>query len=199
GAHHRWRAEYVVFQGLFEKETSEMERARQLDPLSLIIAADNDALLYFSRQYDRAIKELLEVQEMDKNFLRGHVVIYPYVETGRFREAEADLENWRRFEGDNSPWPAALQVYVYGRSGDQANAQRALAKLKQLSRRRQVDPFALSLAYVGMSRQQQALTWLEKAVEQRSPALSSLKVDPIYDPLRTDPRFQDLLRRIGLL
>ena len=89
-------------------------------------------------------------------------------------------------------------AYVYGRSGQPVQARHALEKLEQLYRRQPMDPAAILSAYVGMGKNDQAFAWLEKAYAQHSSGLTSLKVDPGYDPLRNDPRFQDLLRRVGL-
>jgi len=192
---HHWYAEHLAFRGRFDEALRESERARQLDPLSLIIAVDNGEIRYFSRQYDQAIQRFRAVQEMEPNFPRLHLVVFAYVERGMFAEALADTKNWR--EAGSSPWFWSLLAYTYARAGQQPEAQRALDKLLELNRRQQIDPSALIWAYIGMGNKEQAFTWLEKAYSQHS-SLTNLKVDPIYDPLRSDPRFQDLLRRVGL-
>jgi TolB-like protein/DNA-binding winged helix-turn-helix (wHTH) protein/Tfp pilus assembly protein PilF len=193
---HHWYAEYLAYQGRFDEAFAESERARQLDPLSLIIATDNGAILYFSRQYDRAIKQFRSVLDMEPNFPRAHLLVFAYVQKGLFADALADIEKWRR--NDDAPGIWSIQAYVYGRSGKQAEARRALEKLQQLNRRQQMDPAAIALAYVGMDNKDDAFAWLQKAYSEHSNALTALKVDPIYDPLRRDPRFQELLRRVGL-
>ena len=91
----------------------------------------------------------------------------------------------------------SMLAAAYGRAGQQPEAQRALDKLLEMNRRQQIDPSALIWAYIGMGNKDQAFIWLEKAYSQHA-NLTTLKVDPIYDPLRSDPRFQDLLRRVGL-
>jgi tetratricopeptide (TPR) repeat protein len=169
--------------------------ARELDPLSLIIAVDNGQILYFSRKYDRAIQQFRAVGEMEPNSPRVHIVNFSYVERGMFTEALADIETWRRL--DPSPWMWSLLAYSYGRAGQQPEAQRALDKLLELNRRQQIAPAGFVMAYIGMGNKEQAFIWLEKAYSQHA-NLTTLKVDPIYDPLRGDPRFQDLLRRVGL-
>ena len=193
---HHWYAECLTWLGRFDEALRESERARQLDPLSLIIAADNGAILYFSRQYDRAIEQFHTVLEMEPGFPRAHLVLYAYVEKGMYAEAVADIE--KRAEPDDVPWKWATLAYVYGRSGQPVQARHALAKLEQLYRRQPMDPAAMLSAYVGMGNNDQAFAWLEKAYTQHSSGLTTLKVDPGYDPLRNDPRFQDLLRRVGL-
>ena len=191
---HHWYAEHLALLGRFDEALRESERARELDPLSLIIAVDNGQILYFSRQYDRAIQQFRAVGEMEPNYPRVHIVNFSYVERGMFAEALADIKTWRQM-GD-SPWMWSVLAYIYGRAGQQPEAQRALDKLLELNRRQQIGPPALIWAYIGMGNKEQAFIWLEKAYSQH--AIITLKVDPIYDPLRSDPRFQDLLRRVGL-
>jgi len=195
---HHWYAEYLAHQGRFDEAFAESERARQLDPLSLIIATDDSAILYFSRQYDRAIAKFRSVLDMEPNFPRAHLLVFAYVEKGMFADALADIEKWRRIDDVHLPGIWAIEAYVYGRSGQQVEAQRALEKLQQLNRRRQIDPATIALAYIGMDNKDEAFAWLQRAYSERSNGLMPLKVDPIYDPLRSDPRFQELLRRVGL-
>jgi len=195
---HHWYAECLAFQGRFDEAFAEIQRARQLDPLSLIMAADNGAILYFSRQYDRAIEQLRAVLAMEPNFPRAHIVVFAYVEKGRFADALTGIENWRRTDDD--PWFWALEAYVYGRAGQPARARQALVKLQQVNRRRKSDPTPmLSVAYAGMGNKDESFALFEKLYSEHSHALIGLKVDPMYDSLRSDPRFQDLLRRFGLL
>lgn len=89
-------------------------------------------------------------------------------------------------------------AYTYGRAGKQVQAEQALRKLLALNRQHPMDPMVIVLAYVGLGNNVQAIAWLEKAYAQHSNGLTALKVDPAFDPLRSDPRFQDLLRRVGL-
>jgi tetratricopeptide (TPR) repeat protein len=182
---------------LFEEAFPEMQRARQLDPLSMIIQSDNGVFLYFSRQYDSAIAQFHAVLEMEPNFPRANIIAFAYVQEGRFADALADLESWHRV-GNDMFWFWSLQAYVYGRASQPVPARRALANLYQLHRRHPIDPFAFVAPYIGLSDKDQAFAWLDKSVTAHSPGLTALKVDPIYDSLRSDPRFQELLRRVGL-
>jgi TolB-like protein/DNA-binding winged helix-turn-helix (wHTH) protein len=192
---HQWYAEHLAWRGRFDEALGESERARQLDPLSLIIATDNGMILYYSRQYDRAIAQFTAVREMDPGVERAGIIFEVYVRKGMYAEAEAYME--KQLPGD-SPWEFSNRAYTYGRAGDRAKAERALTKLLDLNRRQALDPMVLVPAYIGMGNNDQAIAWLEKGYAQRSNSLTGLKVDPIYDPLRGDPRFQDLLRRVGL-
>ena len=194
---HHWYAEHLTWLGRFDEALRESEQARQLDPLSMIIAADNGVILYSSRQYDRAIEKFRSVLAMEPNFSRTSIVINAYVERGMFAEALADIDQRRRVNGD-AAWSWAVLAYVYGRSGQQTQARRAVKKLEQLNRREQIDPAVLAGVYTAMGNRDQAFACLEKAYSQHSTLLVTLKVEPMYDPLRSDPRFQDLLRRVGL-
>jgi len=194
---HHWYAEHLAWMGRFDEALRESERARQLDPLSLIIATDNGAILYYSRQYDRAIEQFRAVRELDPNFSGTGMIRQAYAQKGMFAEVSAELEKARKTYGD-APWICSGLARVYGRTGQQAQARHEMAKLEQWNRRQPIDPAVFFSAYVGMGNKDQALAWLEKAYTQHSNAMITLKVDPLYDPLRDDPRFQNFLRRVGL-
>ena len=192
---HQWYAEFLSLQGRFQEAFAESERARQLDPLSLIIATDNASILYYSRQYDRAIAQCLTVLEMEPNFPRAHLMVGAYVEKGQFEEAIADIEKW----DDAGPWTLAWKAYVYGRAGKQLQARQALARLQHFYGNNQhINPEPILWAYVGIGDKDQAFAWFERAYADHSNALTSLKVNPAYDALRDDPRFAELMRRVRL-
>jgi tetratricopeptide (TPR) repeat protein len=194
---HHWYAEFLMWQGRFDEALRESENARRLDPLSLIIATDRGAILYFSRHYDGAIEQFKSVREMDPSFARAHMVIDAYVQQGRFAEALADLEEWRRTSGDGIYISSRL-IYLYGRMGQKDKARAELRKLEAMNKIQSLDPVSMALAYLGAGNNDATLSSLEKAYAQRSNLLTALKVEPAYDPLRDDPRFQELLRRVGL-
>jgi len=179
--------------GRFDEAFRESDRARQLDPLALAIATDGAILSYYSRQYDRAIQQFHDVRELDPTFPRVSLVAYVYVEKRMFAEALATTE-----AALSGPWSWAQLAYVYGRSGQQEKARLALAKLTDISRLHPVDPSAFVVAYLGIGDKTKTLDWLEKAYAQHSNTTTTLRVDPIFDPMRDDPRFEDLVRRVGL-
>jgi TolB-like protein/DNA-binding winged helix-turn-helix (wHTH) protein/lipoprotein NlpI len=192
---HHWYAEHLMWRGRSDEALQESERARQLDPLSLIIAADNGAILYFSRHYDRAVDKWRSVLEMDPDFGRAHLIMGAYVEKGMFAEALADDEEFRPVTPLSAYW--SWRAYIYGRSGKEAQARHALQELIRSNRSHPVDPTMFAWVYLGMGDKDQALVWLEKAYAEHSNELTTLRVSPAYDPLRGDPRFQDLMRRVG--
>jgi TolB-like protein/DNA-binding winged helix-turn-helix (wHTH) protein/Tfp pilus assembly protein PilF len=196
---HHWYAEHLMWRGRFDEALQESERARQLDPLSLIIAADNGAILFFSRQYDRAIEKWRSVLEMDPDFPRANLILIAYVEKGMFAEALAVVEKHRPVTPARAPWSYwSSLAYVYGRSGQTAQARHAFNELLRSNQRHPIDPRIIAWNYAGMGDKDQALAWLEKAYALHSNELVSLKVNPAYDLLRSDPRFQNLLLRVGL-
>ena len=194
---HHWYAEHLAFRGRFDEALAESELARRVDPLSLIIAADNAMILYYSHQYERAIAKFDAVLALDPGLVRARMVRYAYVESGRYEEALADIDESARSAAP-SPWHWSALAYVYGRAGRRAEAEHALAQLLKLVRSEATDPAVISWAYVGMGRREEALAWLEKAYAHRSNVLTTLKVEPGFDALRDDSRFQDLVRRVGL-
>lgn len=194
---HHWYAEFLAFQGRFDEALAESERARQLDPLSLIIAADNGAILYFSRQYDRAIEKFRTVLDMDPNFPRARLVIYAYIQKGQFTDALVETEKWQR--NDDGPWTWATEAYLYWKWARQDQSQRALNRLEQWTRAHKSDfnPMLVQ-AYAGMDKKDAAIALLQKAFATHANIIATLKVDPLFDSLRSDPRFQELARRAGL-
>src|SRR5229473_2735374 len=195
---HQWYAEHLMWRGRFDEASRESERAQQLDPLSLIIATDYGAILYFSRQYDRAIEQFHSVLRKDPNFGRAAgLITFAHVEKGMFAQALSDAETLRRLYGDGPAYWMTL-TYIYGRAGQLERARHQLEKLEKLSRHGQVDPVSMTWAHLGMGNKEEALADLEKAYSEHFSMLTTLKVEPGYDPLRSDPRFQDLLRRVGL-
>ena len=193
---HHWYAEFLTWQGRFDEALRESESARRLDPLSLIIAADRGAILYFARQYDRSIEQFQNVLEMDPSFGRAHLGIDAYMQLGRFDEALAKVKEWRRLSGDGTNIRSRL-VYIYGRTGQKDKARAELRKLEAMNAARPQDPVAMAVAYIGIGNNEAALSSLEKAYAERSNLLTALNVEPVYDPLRQDARFQELLRRVG--
>ena len=192
---HHWYAECLALLGRFNQAFAEIARARQLDPLSLIMDADNGAIFYFSRQYDRSIEQFRAVLDMEPNFPRARMLVFPYVEKGMYADALAELDKWQQIQ--QTPWSLSIRAYVLGRSGQQVQARQKMSKLEQITTQ-PIDPLAFALAYVGINDKKRALFWLERAYAEHSSSLTALKVDPIYDSLRNDPRFQDLLGGIHL-
>ena len=193
---HQWYAEHLMWLGRFDEALAESERARQLDPLSLVIATDDAYLLYTSRKYDRAIKEFLSVLDRDPGFARAHDIGLVYVQID---QCSAALNDWHAQPAQNLGSYWARTAYLEGRCGRPELARQALARVLELEKQHSHNPTMLAAtAYLGVGDKEKAVDWLIKAYQQRTNELTKLKVDPVFDPLRNDPRFQDLLRRVGL-
>jgi TolB-like protein/DNA-binding winged helix-turn-helix (wHTH) protein len=190
---HHWYAELLAFQGRFTEAETASARSRQLDPLSLIIAADHGAILYFSRQYPRAIAELRGVLDAQPGFPRAKMIAYAYAQAGQFSEGFAEIGRWPPHE----PWTIAAHGYLNGRQG-RAEAARAAARRLEAAPAGAETALMLGVVYAGMSDVDRAIAALQRAYRERSTSLVTLRVEPIFDPLRGDPRFEELVRMVGL-
>ena len=193
---HHWYAEHLMWLGRFDEALRESERARRLDPLSLIIAADNGAILYYARRYDEAIEKWRSVLQIDPDFPRAHVIVQAYVEKGMYPEALADLEMQRHLLEAPIYW--ATVAYIDGRAGRTTLARAALDSLLRTARRQPVQAGIFAGAYAGVGDKEHALDWLERAYAQRSNDMTTLRINPAFDVLRGEPRYQRLLERVGL-
>jgi TolB-like protein/Tfp pilus assembly protein PilF len=194
---HHWYAEYLAAMGRSNEALAEIQAAETLDPLSSIISSDRGKYLYLGRHYDMAIAQCRATLEMDPNFVIVHNwLAQAEMGKGMFGESIAELDKVR--DRDDSLHSSALLVYAYAATGRKMDATRILSDLQRLSERQHVDASHMVISYLGVGDKERALSWLEKAYAEHSVALTSLKVHPMYDPLRSDPRFTDLMHRVGL-
>jgi TolB-like protein/DNA-binding winged helix-turn-helix (wHTH) protein len=194
---HQWYADCLAYEGRFVPALTESEHARALDPLSPIVAADRAVILGYARQYERAIRAFQAVLAMDPRLARGQLIIQAYVESGRAAEALGYLSTWRALQP--GPWIWANEAYIRGRMGQRAGAEAAIRKMDDAIRTLKGDPLPIrALAYAGVADTDKLLATLEAAWSERSNLATTLKVDPVYDFLRDDPRFIDLMHRAGL-
>jgi len=124
------------------------------------------------------------------------LMISSYLQLGRYEEAIDEINRWAA--RDEGPWGLALKALVYGRAGRAEEARRALTKLEQIAGSRADRTVTLLVAYSGTGQKERVIELLQKAYSEHSNAVVLIKVDPMYDPVRSDPRFKDLLRRVGL-
>lgn len=195
---HHWYAEHLMWRGRFDEALRESEEARRLDPLSLIIVADNGAILYYSRKYDAAIRQFRGVIDMDPVFPRAQLILFAYAAKGMYPEALASIASQSASDPNNAAWDLANRAYIDGISGHREEARKALGRLQQLGLSQPLNPAVFVWAYLGLGDKDQALNWLEKAYVQHSTIMTALKVEPALDPLRADPRFQSILARVRL-
>lgn len=195
---HSAYASFLMSKGRAEESIAASNRSRELDPFSLSISAQRGFLLENARRYDEAIEQLRRVIAMDQNHYQAHWFLgHTYAANGQFDEAVAASE---KAVSLSARTPGALGVLglVYGLAGRKGEAIKVLNELLALNKRRYVTPAALANVYIGLGDKDQAFAWLDKACQERSNYVAYLKVFPIVDPLRSDPRFDELLRRTGL-
>jgi eukaryotic-like serine/threonine-protein kinase len=182
--------------GRFEEGIAEVKRSVELDPLSL---QDNRVLgqaLYFARKYDQAIEQFRKTIELDPNFPGGHEFLGEvYLHKSMYKEGIAEIEKELTMF-PNSTGTLSQLGYAYALEGRKAEAQKVLDQLNERSKQKYVSAVSRAIIYVGLGEKDKAFEWLEKSYEERSNG--AIKVNPIYDPLRSDPRFADLLRRMNL-
>jgi TolB-like protein/DNA-binding winged helix-turn-helix (wHTH) protein/Flp pilus assembly protein TadD len=193
---HQWYAWHLILGGRNTEAVAEMRRAESLDPLSLIISADAADILFIARLYDESIRQSQKAMEMDPRFAVAHYQLGQALGQKRmFTEAIEELQKAIRFSGGNRTFTSNL-AYVYAVSGKRSKATDLLAGLMHPSNNGFSNAPEIALIYVGLGDKDQAMVWLEKAYEERFNP--SVLLRPCFDPLRSDPRFQDLLYRIGL-
>jgi eukaryotic-like serine/threonine-protein kinase len=195
---HHWYAECLAGMGRYAEALAEIRQAQELDPLSLIISSIVGWVFYFDRRDDQAIAEFRKTLELDPNFWVAHWTLgRAYEQKAMFVEAIAEIQKAIDFSG-GSPLSLAALGHTYAVWGRRAEAERVLNELKESSKQGYISPYGIAAIHAGLGEKDQAFIWLEKAYEERSGWLIWLRAEPISDPLRSDPRFQDLLRRIGL-
>jgi serine/threonine-protein kinase len=194
---HHWYALFLATQGRPVESIPEARQALALDPLSPIINTDLGLIFYYAHQYDQAIEQLQKTLELEPDFAIAHWRLgLAYAQKGRLREAEDEIRRATQLAGRPPGFLAALG-YVVGALGKKDEAGRILQELQGLSQKRYVFPNFVANVYLGLKQNDQALNWLERAYEDRCAALIGMKVEPMYDLLRSDPRFQDLMKRVG--
>jgi eukaryotic-like serine/threonine-protein kinase len=197
---HQWYGGYLSATGRFREADAEKKTAQELEPLSLIINFEVGLASYFSRNYDQAIDQFQKTLELDANFPPPHTFLAAaYEQKGMFEEAIAALQRAITVtKGADKTLAMASLGHVYAVSGKKTEARKTLAELQRLSEHSYVPATDVALVYAGLGEKDKAFAWLDKAYEEHSFSLSNLKVEPRFDPLRSDPRYADLLRRIGL-
>jgi tetratricopeptide (TPR) repeat protein len=190
---HHWYAWHLSEMGRNSEAIAEMRKAENLDPLSLIISADVAEILLVAHSYDEAIEQSRKTIDMDSNFAVAHYELgQALVQKHMYKEAIAELQKAIELSGGSTTCTSNL-AFAYAASGRRKEAVKILSDLKNRSKQNASE---IALMYVGLDEKDQAMTWLEKAYEERFNP--SILLRPAFDPLRSDPRFQNLVRRIGL-
>lgn len=209
---HHWYAELLSYVGRFDEAIREMQQAQKIDPLGLMINTDAARVHYFARDYDTANRLLLKVLDLEPNFLPARTLLgLSYQMAGKWQAAYREFQAARHLfrcpgvavRGDSGATetcgeaiPVALSGYVQA-VGEDGRLRPDVRELKKVLNRRYVPACCLAAFYIHLDRQEDAFAWLQRACDERSSWLLHLAVDPIFDRLRSDPRFEALLRRVG--
>jgi TolB-like protein/DNA-binding winged helix-turn-helix (wHTH) protein/Flp pilus assembly protein TadD len=193
---HHWYAWHLSVLGRYDQAIAELRKAENLDPLSLIINADLAELLVIAHFYDESIRQSRKTIELDPNFALVHnQLAQAYLQKRMNDEAIAELQKAVQLSG-GSPTCIAGLARAYAASGKRSEAVKLLSELKKHSNPGYSAASEIAAIYAALGNSDQAMTWLEKAYEERFNP--SVLLRPGFDPLRSDPRFQELVRRTGL-
>ena len=192
---HFWYGAFVLLPvGRLEEAYSAWKRAAELDPVTPIVSVGPGLVLWFQRQYDRAIEEVPKTFELDPNFFWAHFVLgEAYLQKGEYGRAIAALNR-----GNVPQLRDGHLGYAYAVSGESEKARKLIQELQADSQPEHQVPYHLAMIYFGLGETDRAFECLEKACEARSTQLFWIKVLPELDSVRSDPRFQAILRRMNL-
>lgn len=195
---HHWYALFLSSMGRHAEAEAEIRRALELDPLSLIVNTAAGTVFYDARNYDQAIAFCLKSLDLDPAFTRAHLwLAQAEEEKSNPALAARELQDALRASPGNPRLLAELG-HAYGKSGDGEAARKVVGELRKLAKRKYVSPYYMAVVYAGFGQKDEAFVWLEKSCAEHSSAVPFLKVAPTFDNLHGDPRFEALLRRIGL-
>ena len=194
---HQWYSSFLVAVERFDEAIAEAKRTEELEPLSFVASSHLGWIYYLSGKNDLAIEQCKKILVLDpSSFPARRYLGLAYEAKGMYAEAINEFQTGVKLSG--SPLMLALLGHAYAASGKHAEARQVLKDLEQLQSQRYVSPYTVAAIYAGLGNQEQAFTWLEKAVEERDVWLMNLKVDPVFAKLRSNRKFDDLLARIRL-
>jgi len=172
-----------------------IKRSEELDPLSPLVSANVGQILYFARRYDEAIDQCRKTLELDPNYAMAHAYLsQAYIQKGMYRQAIDEIQKAINLSEQN-PEVIAILGSANAAAGNRNEAERVIGELTESSKHRYVPSYAVAEIYSQLGLDDKAFAWLDKAYRERAPHLVDLKVDPMLDPLRSDPRFAELLRQ----
>ena len=195
--YHRY-AHYLMYVGRKEEALTASQRALALDPLDLSLNAHLGWHYLNTRQSDQAVDQMLKTVEMDPTYALAHWYLgLAYEQRGMFAEAIEEFQKAVALSQRNPTYLASLG-HGYAMAGQGAEARKLLQELRELSKQRYVLPYCFAVIHAGLGEKDEAFAYLEKGYQERDSWLNQLKVEPRLDGLRSDPRFADLVRRVGL-
>ena len=192
-----WYAQFLSSMGRFDEAEERIRKALELDPVSMVTSSHCGWMLYFARRYDESIERLRRALEIEPAFpLARYFLGMAYAQKKMYREAIVELKE----AADTTGHPAvrAMADFSQALMKSKAEARRAKKGVEEAARKSYVSSYILALVALGMGDQDEALDYLEKTYEERSPWITNLGVEPALDSLAPHPRFQELLKRVGL-
>jgi TolB-like protein/DNA-binding winged helix-turn-helix (wHTH) protein/Tfp pilus assembly protein PilF len=195
---HHWYGDYLSIRSRHDEALAEAKRALELDPLNLMISTWVGLRYYLAHDYPHAIEQNRDSIELDPNFAAAHLLLgEDYVQAGLRNEAVDELKRAADLSGDSPIYRAqvAVALAVAGRNRE---ALRIAHELEAISRKRYVSPYGLAQIYAALNKKEDTFKWLQAAYDEHAVWMGYLAVDPIFDRYRSDERFKDLLRRVGL-
>lgn len=196
---HHWYGDYLSIMGRHDEALLQARQALELDPLNLMIGTWLGRRYYLARKYNLAIEQGRNTEELDANFAAAHLLLGEnYVQVGRHDQGLAELQTAASLSGD-SPLYLAQVAVAFASAGKKNEALHIVAQLQSISSARYVSPYGLAQIYAALNDKEQTFKWLQTAYDDRAVWMSYLAVDPVFDSLRSDQRFQDLERRVHLM
>jgi tetratricopeptide (TPR) repeat protein len=197
GGSNHYYCQFLDVMGRSDEAIGEMTRALQFDPLAFVMYGEMGYSYYIARQYDKAIEVSKKAVEKEPGLALAHQALgSSFEQLGRYDDAIAELGKARSISMED-PWMEADLGNAYGVAGRQDEAKAVLQDLQRRRATEYISPYFIALVYVGLAEKDLALESLQKAYDDRSALMTWLKVEPKFDSLRSDPRFQDLERRVG--
>jgi serine/threonine protein kinase/Tfp pilus assembly protein PilF len=195
---HHWYGDFLAGRGRLKESLAEMSRAHELDPLSRQIGSEWGWVSYLMHQNDEAAAHIRQTLELDPNYAGAHLRLgLVQIQQHRYPEAIASLK--RAIDlGAFYPHAAAGLAFAYAASGDRAAAMGIATDLEQRSARELVPPFAIAVAYAGLGDASQGIKWLNRGIDEKDIYIPENFFEPLLDPLRSDPRFGQVVTRMGL-
>jgi serine/threonine-protein kinase len=195
---HQWYSAFLSASGRHSEAVAEIRRARELEPFSLTIYADLVRHLYYARRYDEASQECAKLLEMDQGFARGHIELGQILtQKGMTDVAIKEFQRALTLSENNIGALTGLG-HAQAASGRKPEALKILDRLNELSKKQYVSPYHSAVIYAGLDEKQRAIEWLEKARDERFNWVPFIQVDPLFDGIRSDPRFREILKSLGL-
>jgi tetratricopeptide (TPR) repeat protein len=195
---HHWYGDYLSIQGRHDEALVEAKRALELDPLNLMIGTWVGLRYYLAGRYGDAIEQSQNTVDLDPNFAAAHLVLgESYAQQGKHKESLDELQKAVSLSGQSPLYMAHVGVSL-ALAGEKKEALRVIRELQDISGTRYVSPYGVAQIYAALNDKEQTYEWLETAYRNRAVWMSYLAVDPVFDSIRSEERFRDLLHRVGL-